>query len=401
MPEQIPFRWPAAWKDASHAALLKGTPINCLAGETPPPFSVPGLPFVKLDADHPPDGVALRLGVWPRVLPSTKKENADAGPTGGPWVDSNAWAVRLARVMEPGKAVWLTHVPPGGNEVVPVDSFMKPVAEAEAFGAHWVIAPDNFFATQLAAGNDKAMGEWKRIAATLRFFESRREWRDWQPVAPLAVISTFDGEGKLLSEEFLNLAPRRHLAYRALRVADLPTASLAGRKAAIYLEPEPPQGAARAKLLDFAQAGGLLIAPPGTVPTPPESRLAEHTVRRHGKGRVAMPLDKWDDPFVLVDQAHVLVSHREDPVRLWNAPDMDTYLVESPKADRAVVHLVPYAGGPTPRVTLGLTKAYRTARVHTPGSGAAPRAVTAVRGQLGMEIPLGEFRDYAAVELEA
>jgi len=32
----------------------------------------------------------------------------------------------------------------------------------------------------------------------------------------LAVISSFEGEGKLMSEEFLNLAPRRHLAYRAI-----------------------------------------------------------------------------------------------------------------------------------------------------------------------------------------
>jgi hypothetical protein len=401
MPELIPFRWPASWKDSSKLDLLKGTPINCLAGEAPPPFAVPDLPFIKLDAGHPPEGIALRQGVWPRVLASTKKENADAGPTGGPWVDSNAWVVRLTRVMEPGKTVWLTHVPPGGNEVVPLDSFVKPIAEAEAFGAHWVIAPDEYFAGQLERRNEKALAEWNRMMAALRFFEGRREWRQWDPVAPLAVISTFEGEGKLLSEEFLNLAPRRHLAYHVLRPADVPNAPLAKRKAAIYLETEPPDGTVRARLLEFAQAGGLLIAPPGTVDAPAEERRSEHTLRRAGKGRVAMPLEKWDDPFVLVDQVHVLLSHREDPLQLWNAPDMDTYYLADPKEERAVVHLVPYASGRTPRVTLGLQKRYRRARIHTLGTGAGPRTVTPVNGQLGIEIAVPEFADYAAVELEA
>jgi len=52
--ELIPFRWPAEWKDASHLELLKGTPINCLAGETQPPFPLGDLRFVKLDLEKPP-----------------------------------------------------------------------------------------------------------------------------------------------------------------------------------------------------------------------------------------------------------------------------------------------------------------------------------------------------------
>ncbi len=51
--------------------LLKGTPINCLAGEAPPAFPLGDLPFVKLDKDRPPEGIALREGVWPRVLAAT------------------------------------------------------------------------------------------------------------------------------------------------------------------------------------------------------------------------------------------------------------------------------------------------------------------------------------------
>ena len=398
MPELIPFRWPASWSDASKLELLKGTPVNCLVGEAPPPFPLGNLQFVKLDKDRPPEGIALREGVWPRVLPASKKDTAGGGATGSAWVDNNAWVVRLARATEPGKMVWLTYAPPGGNEIVPLDSFAKPIAEAEAFGGRWVIALDKFFVGQLDQRDEKALEQWKRMTAAMRFFETRREWRDWQPVAPLAVVSTFEGDDKLLSEEFLNLAPRRHLAYRALTVQDVAKASFEEYKAVLYLETTPPQPAVRAKLVEFAQAGGLLIVPQGTVDAPPEERKAEHSLRRLGKGRVAMPLQKWEDPFTLVDQVHVLVSHREDPVLVWNDSDMDIFQVANPAANRAVVHLIPYDNGPTLPITLGLKKAYRRARVLTLSS---EMAVRPARGPLGLEIPVREFTDYAVVELEA
>jgi hypothetical protein len=63
-----------------------------------------------------------------------------------------------------------------------------------------------------------------------------------------------------------------------------------------------------------------------------------------------------------------------------------------------VVHLIPYANGPTLPITLGLKKAYRRARVLTLSS---EMAVRPARGPLGLEIPVREFTDYAVVELEA
>jgi hypothetical protein len=397
MPELLPFRWPASWADAALLDLLKGTPVNCLAGEAPPPVPLGGLPFVQLDEARPPEGIALRQGVWPGVAAATK-EGAVAGATGGAWVDSNAWVVRLAQVMEPGRVVWLTHTPPGGKEVVPLDSFVKPILEAEAFGAHWVMALDEFFAGELARRSGKALAQWRRMMDAARFAEARRGRRSWEPLASVAVVSTFEGDDKLLSEEFLNLAPRRHLAFRVVRAADAAGASFARQKAVLYLENTPPQGALRAKLLEFAQAGGLLIAPRGTVDSPPERRLAEHTVRSFGKGRVAMPLQKWEDPFLLPDQVHVLVGHREDPLQVWNTASMDTFSVASPKDDQAAVHLIPYASGPTLPITLSFRRTYRRARVVTL-DGESP--AQAARGRLGTELAVRPFTDYAVVELEA
>src|SRR5581483_801426 len=124
MPELIPFRWPASWRDPARLEILKGTPINCLVGQEAPPFPLGDLAFVKFEPERPPESVTFREGVWPRVLPAKQSEGADAGPTGAPWVDSNCYFVRLAQTLEPGKMPWLIYPPPAG-EVLSPDEYDK------------------------------------------------------------------------------------------------------------------------------------------------------------------------------------------------------------------------------------------------------------------------------------
>jgi len=92
------------------------------------------------------------------------------------------------------------------------------------------------------------------------------------------------------------------------------------------------------------------------------------------------------------------MSHRLDVVRVWNGSDVGSYYLASPKGERGVVHLIQYGSARTQPVTLGFDKSYRSARVYTLES---ETVVKPVKGQLGVEIPVGEFSDYAAVELEA
>jgi len=128
VPELIPFRWPVEWKDASRLELLKGTPINCLVGDAPPPFPLGDLQFSP--KDRLPAGVAVREGAWPRVLPAeTKKDAAEAGATGAAWVDSNAGLIRLAQTMEREARV-AHHAAAGGKGSGPAEEFARAVAEA-------------------------------------------------------------------------------------------------------------------------------------------------------------------------------------------------------------------------------------------------------------------------------
>ncbi len=109
------------------------------------------------------------------------------------------------------------------------------------------------------------------------------------------------------------------------------------------------------------------------------------------------PLDKWEDPFALVRQVHLLLSIREDVVQVWNGGDLNSHYLSSPDGSRGVVHLIPYASGKTLPVTIGLRQPCRSVRVTTPAGTAS---VKPVQGGLGVEIPVGEFASFAAVELD-
>jgi hypothetical protein len=398
MPELIPFRWPKEWTEASRLSLLQGTPFNCIVGETQPTFSLGNFKFVKLEKEKSPEGIDVRGGVWPRVLPATKKDAADAGATGGAWVDSNAGFIRVGQTMSPGKPVWLDYSPPGGNDIVPLDRYAVAVAEALAYGGQWIVTLSADFLAGLEKNSPEVLAAWKRMLGVYKFFDSRPAWKTWKVVASLAVVSSFEGDIRMLSEEFVKMTPRRHLSHTIIRSADLATASLAGLKAIIYIETGPPEGALRAQLLKFVEAGGLLISPSGIVTGQPSSRRIGYEIHTLGKGQIAVPLEPWYDPFLLVAEAHQLMSHREDVVRVWNGGDMNSHFLSDPAGARGVVHLIQYPSGKTLPVTVGVKRQYTAVRVSTLESS---KIVRAARGDLGFEIPVGEFSGYAAVELGA
>ncbi|MCP5112615.1 MAG: hypothetical protein GY953_17465, partial [bacterium] len=311
-----------------------------------------------------------------------------------PWVDSNAWLVRLVQAVEPGKVVWLTYGPPEKANVTPPATFALPIAEAEAYGARWVITLDKTFREGLENSTDDALGGWKRMMEVLSFSEQHAEWKTWQPVANLGVISDFAGENEFLSHEFLNLASRRYLAYRIIPLSAAAGARLDGLKAVLYISTTPPEGAVRKQLLNYVHKGGLLISPPGFPTTEPQERKFGYGIHGLGQGRIAVPAEDWSDPYLLAGDIHLLLSRRHDVVRIWNGGTMNAHYVAAPDGNRAVVHLVSYSHRRGLNdVTLGFAESYKNAEVYTlQGS----QQVTAVKRRLGVEVPLPSFSTYAA-----
>lgn len=400
--ERVPMRWPAGWKDPAALELLKGTPVNCVvAGRQAGLLKEPAAKLGIAVVEAPPEDVAVVDGVWPgmRLSQGRRRDDADSGPTGAPWIDSSGWIIRLARARS-GKPVWAAFDPPKDAGTPGPESYQLAVADVAAAGGWWMISLDEATAAALARRESAALQTWRKIAAAAAFFEKHADWRGYTPMGPLAVISDFSGDNEFLSTEVLNLAARRNLLYHVVDKTRAAQFDLTGLRAALWVDKDPPSPALFEKLTAFAKGGGLVIAPAAVAAkfagTPAESPIHTYEVRSFGKGRVAAPKKEWDDPFILAADAHMLISRRHDPVNIFNAGSI--YAHCSRRGADGLVQLVNFARrGSANLVSVGVTRKYARARLHL--LEAEPAPLDPVPSQRGVEFHLPPFPLYAALEL--
>ncbi len=298
--------WPMRWRgplNESAFQLIAGTPLNCLVVdslEAAAPFrekarsrgveittlsgagGIPCAELGKLPVNSPSPVLAIDESVWPRVRVTDSKNASEAGPTGVPWVDSNGWAVQLARARAPQKSIWVLADPPKDAINLRPQSYTLAVADAAAHGARWVVSmPAGFTADR----------NWKAVIDAVRFFEKHKHWRDYKPLARLGVLSDFAGDSEFLSFEILNLTSRRHQPFRILEKSNV--GDLAGLSAIIYADQAQPAAELAKRLTTFVEAGGLLVLQPkaATAFKPGAENAATHPnfrVRTLGKGRIAI-----------------------------------------------------------------------------------------------------------------
>jgi len=208
LPDLIPFRWPADWRDPSKLDLLENTPYNCALIPADAPEEIQtalhnrGLTVVS-DKNAP--ATVLPDPRWPQIQTGAHGK-IDAGPTGNPWMDANGFAILAARAETPGKPVWLQE-DPAKNAVVRNDDYRLAVADAAAYGAHWLPSLD--------------CPAWQGVAQTETFFTSHRKWRACQPIAHLAVVSDFAPSRRDFVLEVLNLLGRLGTPFSIVTKASL------------------------------------------------------------------------------------------------------------------------------------------------------------------------------------
>ena len=354
-----------------------------------------------LDAKKPPAGVTIVNGVWPGVKVVNRDDAASSGPTGAPWIDSNAWMVRLEQARQPGKTVWVVSETPKEQEVREPISYLAGIADSACCGARWAVPLDARLARGLAEGNAEARETWARLAAAMRFFDDRREWDAFAPRAVLGVVSDFAGPNEFLAQEILNLTARQNQPYLVLEKARTAPPALAALKAVIYPDAEPPVPALRRALLAFAEAGGLLMAGPkwgaeGKPVAAPD--FPRYTIRSLGKGRIALWKVDDPDPWDVAADSHVILSRRHDLVRLWNPGPAVTHLAGT--ESRGVLHIVNFSSRPGRDVSVWVAGRHRSARLWSFDQN-PPRELRCMPVKQGVEIHLQPFSAYAAVELSS
>ena len=404
-----PMRWPNQWKNPSMLDLLKGAAITHLlmdnSEELTPVAGMAQQRGLKVSAPGSNiDGVFVTVGDWPgiRITDTGAVDRAAAGPTGNPWVDSNGWNVILSAAMNPELDVWVEAKPVAPR--LSRDSYVIGVADPAIHGARWIISLDDALASGIAEKNAEALGTWSAITSAAAFFAARKSWADFLPECVFGVLSDFSGDNEMMGKEILNLLSRSTQQFRVLLKSRFQPESLKGLKAVIYADVQAPAADLKKPVMDFVQAGGVLITGSqwGAAPGVPAAGQ-EHprfAISRLGKGKIAVSKASLDDPWLVARDAQVILSHRHELLRFWNGGAVGASFRIGPDRKRGVAQMVFYGamrgvGNPTMRVA-GKCKSAKFCSMEQP----APQSVAMEVQKDGVELQLPPVTQYAAVELE-
>lgn len=404
-PQWTPMRWPPSWKNPETLTLLKDTPINCLLMDTGADLGAvadkakrDGLGVVAAK----PMGVRIAKGEWPGIqMASRDGGGVSAGPTGVPWLNSNGWRVRLQAALDPGDAVWID-APPTGARTFP-DSMAMAFLDAAAFGGRWIVTLDDATAAAIAGQEARAMAGWNKLVTAAAFFDDRGGWADYTPEAVVGVVSSFTGGDEFLSGETLNLLSRANQQYRIVVKQQASEESWKGLRAILYVDDEPPLPPLRRQIEAQVRAGMMLIAGPcwGAVPGPlvKDQEHPRYQIRQVGKGKAAIAKEEPSDPYVLANDSVLLVSHRYELLRFFNAGAEISYLAAAPDRQSALLQLLLYANRGPDDASVRIAGRYRAAGLRSPGRPDAQR-LEVQPARDGIELHLPPLAQYAAVELE-
>jgi hypothetical protein len=357
--------------------------------------------------DSTAPAAAIGGNVWPGVSLAGGGADASAGPTGVPWLDSNGWYIQMARARLKAP-LWIVFDPPGGPAVVPPQSYVKAICDSEAAGGRWVISLDDKLRSDLAAGNTAA---WKDIAVAAGFFKNHPDWKSYRSLGLVGVISGFGGDDFGLTGEILNLMARRDLLFRVIwksqAMAQAMPQPFTGLKALIYADAAMPEQPLRRKITDFVEQGGLLITGPqwgkAGAPAPPGFQT-QFDVLAVGKGRLAVARKAIDDPYQVAVETQLLLSHRNDLVKIYNSPSSGcTRYTASPDGKAALLQCLSYTDGRRVGLrTIWVRDRHRSTRLWT--IDAPPVALDAHTSDeyAGVEyhLPANVTQTYLALEFE-
>jgi hypothetical protein len=402
----------AADKPAAIAA-ARAAGLSAVAMETvlPGDAGIPVIAWAKSgealwSANSPILGVAD--GIWPGV---PQEKAPTGGPTNLPWVDSNGALLGMARALAPNKDVWIFVEPPTKAKLT-VANYLLTVADAEAYGGHWVISLDDQMRAGLAAKSAQTAADWKKITDAVAFFGQNKTIRTYERMGRLAVMSNFSEPDRAFGEDTLNMFPRLREPFRVISRTQALAASLDGLQGIFFVDQVAPEPKLREKLTAFVKGGGTLFVR-STWPNPEGSPMqlssAEDylyfNVRQLGKGRLAVAKEENPDTYFACMDVQNIMSHRGDPARLYNGASMNYFYQVSPRGRQGVIHVLNYSRLPgSANALIFLKSPYRSASFESPEI-ALPVALkwsplTSAYETGGAELSLPLISVYGAVRME-
>ena len=185
----------------------------------------------------------------------------------------------------------------------------------------------------------------------------------------IGVLSSFTGPKVGFTDEVLNNLARTKQQYRAIASSRFTSASLAGLKGSHLhrlrrTSRERTQAGTRLRQrrrnADHRPGVGIAAQRAGG-----ERSHPRFAIRSVGKGAIALATTSFSDPYVVPNDAVVLVSHRQDIVRFFNGGAITPCLYTSPDKQHAALQTVFYSLRPVEDTSIWVKGAWRGARLRT------------------------------------
>lgn len=298
-------------------------------------------------------------------------------PSSEPWIESNIWLVRSFDLASPSHSVWISSQLENASSI----DYARAVADAAAAGGHWIVSLDDALRAKLCARDASALETWRRLSSYVKFAESHAAWRAFAPYGNVGIVLDPASAKPDATDEYLNLTTRRQLPYQLVTRSAL-DATVAKFRALLITELDPPSGAERKALQDFAENGGLVIAGPSWGNAPKTEPFAEVSV---GKGRVVVYKDP--DPQAVAHDLKELLSDDELGVVPFNVPSVITSASGGGPGQPLLVQLVNYFDHPVEAITLRVAGKFRSAHLETPEAAPLDLPVREAEGRTEVTIP--------------
>lgn len=310
-------------------------------------------------------------GVWPGIQ-IEEDGKTKAAPSGAAWIDTNTGFLRFARAASTA-AVWIANQPPQAR-TYPATRYIQAIGDAEIAGARWVVSLDSEFTGKLLAGDKSTVDGWRQIGKVLEYYESRKDWRDGQPFAKLALVEDSDS-GALLSGGILDMIATKHTPVLPVPKDRLEAGSLAASQMAVDVDPAALNPSQKEVLRAYTRAGGtLLTGPPGwKFPMPAKGQIVLE----------ANDLKRLDDIW---RELNAMTGRKNLGARLFNVSSMLSNVLELRARNEVIVHLVNYSDFPVENVTVHVLGAYKSAVLVRPDGAPLTVAGYAVDDGAGYDI---------------
>jgi hypothetical protein len=171
----------------------------------------------------------------------------------------------------------------------------------------------------------------------------------------------------------------------------------------LWIDEEPPNTEQQGQLLAFVRKGGQVITAkywgPQGVTRSQEDWLYGYDIYSLPKGRIVVAEGGFPSPYQLARDAHLLVSRKNDFVRLYNPGTTKYYSSIDRERRRQVVQVVNYSTEIANYVTLWLDSRARSARLWRPKPQSSP-PVRGIPATSGTNFDLPSLPVNCAVEVE-